>query len=35
MGWRAKIGLTDGIADTYGEFLRLHASPACEAVMRA
>ncbi|WP_322058630.1 GDP-L-fucose synthase [Paraburkholderia sp. J63] len=35
LGWHAHIGLDEGLARTYGDFLQAHAAPACEAEMRA
>ncbi|WP_028216110.1 GDP-L-fucose synthase family protein [Paraburkholderia oxyphila] len=35
LGWHAQIGLDEGLARTYGDFLQSHAAPACEAEARA
>ncbi|MFP4906174.1 GDP-L-fucose synthase, partial [Paraburkholderia sp. BR14261] len=35
LGWHAHIGLQEGLARTYDDFLQTHAAPAYEAGMRA
>ena len=35
LGWRARIGLEEGLARTYDDFLHTHALPACEVGARA
>jgi len=35
LGWHAHIGLDEGLARTYDDFLQTHAAPAYEAGMRA